>query len=43
MDALLQLLDSTADALAATWDTQAEAAALDAALYAGKDIEPTIQ
>jgi hypothetical protein len=43
MDALLELLDSTADALAATWDTQSEAAALDAALYAGKDIEPTIQ
>ncbi len=39
MDALLELLDSTADALAATWDTQAEAAALDA----GKDIKPTIQ
>ena len=43
MDALLELLDSTADALAATWDTQAEAAALNAALYTGKDIEPTIQ
>ena len=43
MDALLELLDSTADALAATWDTQSEAVALDAALYAGKDIEPTIQ
>jgi len=43
MDALLELLDSTADALAATWDTHAEVAALDAALYAGKDIEPTIQ
>jgi hypothetical protein len=43
MDALLELLDSTANALAATWDTHAEAAALDAALYAGKDIEPTIQ
>jgi len=43
MDALLQLLDSTADALAATWDMQSEAVALDAALYAGKDIEPTIQ
>ncbi len=41
MDALL--LDSTADALAATWETYAEAAALDASLYAGKDIEPTIQ
>ena len=43
MDALLELLDSTADALAATWDTQSEAVALDAALHAGKDIEPTIQ
>jgi hypothetical protein len=43
MDALLELLDSTADAVAATWDTQSEAVALDAALYAGKDIEPKIQ
>jgi hypothetical protein len=43
MDALLELLDSTADALAATWDMQSEAVALDAALFAGKDIEPTIQ
>ena len=43
IDALLDLLDSTADALAATWDTQSEAAALYAALYVGKDIEPTIQ
>ncbi len=43
MDALLELLESTADALAATWDSQSEAAALDAVLYTGKDIEPTIQ
>jgi hypothetical protein len=43
IDALLDLLDSTADALAATWDAHTEAAALDAALYGGKDIEPTIQ
>jgi hypothetical protein len=43
MDALLVLLDRTADALAATWDERSEAAALDAALYGGKDIEPTIQ
>jgi hypothetical protein len=31
MDAMLELLDSTADALAATWDLQAGAAALEAA------------
>jgi hypothetical protein len=43
MDALLVLLDRTADALAATWDERSEAAALDAVLFGGKDIEPTIQ
>jgi len=37
------LLDRTADALAATWDERSEAAALDAVLFGGKDIEPTIQ
>lgn len=31
INALLELLDSTADALAATWDTHSEAVALDAA------------
>jgi hypothetical protein len=42
MDAVLELLDSTADALAATWDMQTEAAAPEADLHAGNDFEPTI-
>src|ERR1019366_2994871 len=42
MDAILELLDSTADALAATWDRQTGAAAPEAALQAGNDFEPTI-
>jgi hypothetical protein len=43
MDPLLDLLDSTADALAATWDMRTEAAALDAELHGGNDFDPTIQ
>ena len=42
MDAILELLDSTADALAATWDMRTEAAAPEADLHAGNDFEPTI-
>ena len=42
MDALLALLDSTSDALAATWDQQSQAA-LKAALDDFNDIKPTIQ
>ena len=43
MDALLELLASTADALAATWDMQTGAAAPDDELHGGSDFEPTIQ
>jgi hypothetical protein len=43
MDALLELLDSTADALAAEWDMRSEAAALDTELGCGNDFDPTIQ
>jgi hypothetical protein len=42
MDAILELLDSAADALAATWDMQAGPAAPEAGLDAGNDFEPTI-
>jgi hypothetical protein len=42
MDAILELLESTADALAATWDMRTEAAAPEAELHAGNDFEPTI-
>jgi hypothetical protein len=42
MDAILELLDSTADALAATWNMQTEAAAPEADLRAGNDLKPTI-
>ena len=42
MDALLEFLDSTADALAATWDMQPGAAALEAEPHGGSDFEPTI-
>ncbi|MBI4877213.1 MAG: hypothetical protein HY822_21475 [Acidobacteria bacterium] len=43
MDAILELLDSTADALAATWDRMAGAPAPKADVHAGNDFEPTIQ
>jgi hypothetical protein len=43
LDCLLELLDSTADALAAEWDMQTGAAPLDDELHGGSDIEPTIQ
>jgi hypothetical protein len=43
MDALLVLLDSTADALAAMWDMHREAAALKGEFADGNDFEPTIQ
>ena len=39
MDSLLELLDSTADALAATWDAIGEREEF----AAGKGFEPTIQ
>ena len=42
MDALLELLDSTADALAATWDTREEEARIEAA-WNGGGSEPPIQ
>jgi hypothetical protein len=42
MDAFLELLDSTADALAAEWDMRTEAAAIEADVYGG-GFEPTIQ
>jgi hypothetical protein len=42
MDAILELLDSTADALAATWDMRTEAAAPEPDFQAGDDFEPTI-
>ena len=42
MDALLELLDSTADALAATWDTREEAARIEAT-WNGGGFEPPIQ
>ena len=41
MDSLLELLDSTADALAATWDTREEAERIEAAWNRG--VEPPIQ
>ena len=40
MDALLELLDSTADALAAEWDQRANAADVQ---FDGGDFKPTIQ
>ena len=43
MDALLDLLDVTADALAATWDHRAECMAAEANLYTRGDFEPTVQ
>lgn len=43
LDALLDLLDSTADALAATWDQRADAIAGDAESDGGNDFKPTIQ
>jgi len=41
MDSLLDLLDVTADALAATWDERAEVSA-DEKVHAGGNIKPTI-
>jgi hypothetical protein len=41
MDALLELLDSTADALAAEWDMQEEGP--ESAGGEGKEFEPAIQ
>jgi hypothetical protein len=43
MDALLELLDSTADALAATWDLQMGESALDTERNGGNGFNPTIQ
>lgn len=43
LDCLLELLDSTADALAAEWDMQTGGAAPDDEFHGGSDIEPTIQ
>jgi hypothetical protein len=41
LDAILVLLDSTADAMAATWDMQTQSA--EAQLNGGDNVEPTIQ
>ncbi len=43
LDALLDLLDSTSDALAAEWDRRAEATAAFAEFDGGDDFGPTIQ
>lgn len=43
MDALLDLLDSTADALAATWDMQTQASALDDGPHGAGGFGPAIQ
>jgi hypothetical protein len=43
MDALLELLDSTADALEATWDMQMEGTAPEVEDGGGSDFGPTIQ
>ena len=43
MNGLLNLLDVTADALAAMWDERAEVMAADAELSDGGDFDPTIQ
>jgi hypothetical protein len=42
MDALLELLDSTADALAAVWDMHSETTAQETDLHGGSDFDPTI-
>jgi hypothetical protein len=42
LDGLLDLLDSTADALAATWDMQRDGISAEE-LLAGDDFKPTIQ
>jgi hypothetical protein len=43
MDAVLDLLDVTVHALAATWDQRAEALAAESEAFAGDDSDPTIQ
>jgi hypothetical protein len=43
MDAVLELLDSTTDALAATWDMQVDGLALEVGPDDGSDFGPTIQ
>ena len=43
LDGLLNLLDVTADALAATWDTQTETTVLEPEIGGGDESEPTIQ
>ena len=43
LDALLQLLDSTADALAAEWGLRSDAAEIESQWNDGGDFEPTIQ
>jgi hypothetical protein len=42
MDALLELLDVTADALAATWDQRSEVSPAEEAFLTAGDFEPTI-
>ena len=43
MDALFDLLDVTADALAAPWDQRAKEMTADANFDTGDDFEPTVQ
>ena len=43
VDALIDLLSATADALAATWDLKAEGISVQLDPEAGEDFEPTIQ
>ena len=43
MDPLLEFLDSTADALAATWDMDTEGEVPEGEGRGGNDFDPTIQ
>jgi hypothetical protein len=43
LDALIDLLNATADALAATWDLRAEGISVELDPEAGGDFGPTIQ
>jgi hypothetical protein len=43
LDGLLDLLDATTDALAATWDLRAEGISVELDSEAGEDFGPTIQ
>ncbi len=43
MNAILDLLDATTDALAATWDMHTEAMVAETDVYPGSDFEPPVQ